>query len=93
VPVPPQASRYSYIPIRYMKQRREWERYFRTNRCVIRRSRCIPAKNRVKSSFVSGKVFQTAGLKESIMNFVNLADNVFLVELPAELVNPDENRF
>ncbi len=24
------------------------------------------------------------------MNFVNLADNVFLVELPAELVNPDE---
>jgi hypothetical protein len=28
VPVPPQASRYSYIPIRYMKQRREWERYF-----------------------------------------------------------------
>ncbi len=24
------------------------------------------------------------------MNFVNLADNVFMVELPAELVNPDE---
>jgi anti-anti-sigma regulatory factor len=26
----------------------------------------------------------------NIMNFVNLADNVFLVELPAELGNPDE---
>ena len=26
------------------------------------------------------------------MNFVNLADNVFLVELPAELVNPDEKQ-
>jgi anti-anti-sigma regulatory factor len=30
------------------------------------------------------------GLKESIMNFVNLADNVFLVELPAELIDPNE---
>jgi hypothetical protein len=28
VPAPPQAGRYAYIPMHYMKQRSEWERYF-----------------------------------------------------------------
>jgi hypothetical protein len=28
VPAPPQVSRYAYIPMHYMKQRAEWERYF-----------------------------------------------------------------
>ena len=27
-PAPPQNSRYSYLPLHYMKMRREWERYF-----------------------------------------------------------------